>query len=77
MRKGLTVVIAGYSLLLHRVPSELIPQRGQNLRAIGFRLARAKPRLQGQRDDRRGDVLINGCLYGPAPLAGVFDPALD
>src|SRR5580704_17684550 len=78
-RNGLSIVIPGSAPLrfFHRVPPELIPQGSENLRAVRLVLARSEPRLERQRDDRRGDILIDGGLHGPPAFARVGDPALD
>src|SRR5207248_1676094 len=65
------------SLGLHRVAAELVPKGGQHLRAVRIVLARAEPGLEGERDDRRRDVVVDCLLHRPAALAGILDPALE
>src|SRR4051812_37296808 len=64
-------------LRLDRVAAELVPQGGEDLGPVGVGLARAEPRQQRERDDRGGDVVVDGVLDGPTALAGVLDIALD
>src|SRR5439155_1280732 len=63
------------SPLLHCVAAELVAQRRLDLGAERFLLARGDAHLQGKRDHRSGDVLVDGRLYRPAPLAAVLDVA--
>src|SRR5829696_9959438 len=59
------------------VTAELVAERGEHLGAVGILLARTETSQQGERDDRSGDVMVDGLLDGPAPLAGVGHVAPD
>src|SRR5690349_17849791 len=47
---------------LDRVAAELVTQRCEDTGPVGVVLARPEPRLQAERDDRRGDVLVDRLL---------------
>ena len=65
------------SAALHRVPAELVAQRGVHLRRERLVLPRGEPREQRHRDRRRRDALVDRAEHRPAALAGVLDVAAD
>ncbi len=57
--------------------AKLVAQRCQKLRCIAFILTADEARHKRQRDDGRGNVEVDGFLYGPASLTAIGDPALN
>ena len=59
------------------MPAELIAHRGEQSVGIGLLVARAQPRHERERQDRRGDVEIDRFEHRPSAFAGIGNPRLD
>src|SRR4051794_34666510 len=64
-------------LALDRVATELVAQRGVDLRRERVLAARREALVERRRDDRCRDALVDRILDRPAALAGVLDVGLE
>src|SRR3954447_22884704 len=79
-RSSSTVAMASAPRLLgglHRVPAELVAQRGAYLRRVRLVLAGHEAHHQRKRDDRRRHAAVDRLEHRPAALAGVVHVAAD